>query len=276
VSNDVTGEAAAVGRSTTPLATADIVAALQHAAVRAGDTVIVHCSISRLGWVVGSGPTIVAALTEALGPSGTLVMPAQAGISDPSNWSNPPVPEQWWPTIRANWPAFDPFVSPLREMGVVAECFHRMLDVRHSGHPATGFIARGPLAEVIAASHPLEDGLGERSPLGRLYEADARIVLVGVGHGNNTSLHLAEHRAEFPGKRRKTEGAPLMVDGERRWVTYTDLDYDDEDFVALGEAFAANGGSEHRVPCGAGYISTYSMRELVDFGTEWISRSRTR
>jgi aminoglycoside 3-N-acetyltransferase len=147
--------------------------------------------------------------------------------------------------------------------------------VLHSGHPASGFIALGPRAERIVAAHPLEGSLGDASPLGQLYELDARIVLLGADHANNTSLHLAEHRAEFPGKATKADGAPLLVDGARRWVTYTDVDYDSHDFAALAAAFVASGGDEHQVSVGLGQITTCRMRELVDFGTAWITDHRT-
>jgi aminoglycoside 3-N-acetyltransferase len=216
------------------------------------------------------------ALVDVVGVEGTIVMPAQTGVSDPANWRNPPVPQAWWPTIRSDWPAFDPFVTPLRGMGAVVECFQHLPHVLHCGHPATGFVARGPLAASIVASHPLEESLGDPSPLGRLYDADARVVLIGVGHANNTSLHLAEHRAEYPGKAMKAEGAPLMVDGVRRWVTYMDLDRDEEDFVALGDAFLASGGSEEQASLGYGRVITYSMRDIVDFGTRWLTETRSK
>lgn len=263
-----------IAESASPVTVAEVHTALRSAGVVEGEAIIVHSSLSRLGWVVGGPLTILGALIEAVGPDGTIVMPAQTGVSDPSEWENPPVPESWWPTIRDNWPAFDPMLTPLRGMGAVVECFQRMPDVLHSGHPAVGFLARGRLAESIVATHPLEESLGDSSPLGRLYEADARIVLIGVGHGNNTSLHLCEHRADYPTKRAKSTGAPMLVDGARRWVTYDDLDHDDEDFVELGKAFLANGGSERRAPVGVGELATYRMREIIDFGVDWIAHHR--
>jgi aminoglycoside 3-N-acetyltransferase len=65
-----------------------------------------------------------------------------------------------------------------------------------------------------------------------------------------------------------------MVDGERRWVVYDDIDYDSDDFVALGAAFAAATGGETRVPLGAGEIIGCSMREIVDFGIGWLDATR--
>ncbi len=268
------GESAAIASIERPITPDDIAAALRATGVAGGDTIIVHSALSKLGWVVGGAHSVVVALLDAVGRDGTIVMPAQTGVSDPSTWGHPPVPESWWPIIREHWPVFDPNLTPMRAMGAVAECFARLPGVRHSGHPSVGFVAYGPEAERITARHEPADGLGDDSPLGRLYDLDARIVLLGVGHGNNTSLHLAEYRADFGDKSVTDHGAPLMVDGERRWVTYRDLDHDESDFVELGQAFVAAGGTERRAMLGGGEITSYHMRELVDFACDWMTANR--
>lgn len=268
------GEAAAIERSDRPVTQDDIESALRAVGVGGGSTVIVHCSLSRLGWVVGNAVAVVHALDAVVGPTGTIVMPAHTGISDPSNWQAPPVPESWWPTIRANWPAFDPRLTPMRGMGTVAECFARRPGVVHSGHPALGFVADGPGADELMRPHPLDDGLGERSPLGRLYAAGADVVLLGVGHDNNTSLHLAETRALGDAAPMIVDGAPLVVDGRRSWVEYSHVDYDESDFATVGDAYAAAGGTLVRSTLGAGEVQRAPMRELVDFATAWFAEHR--
>jgi len=50
--------------------------------------------------------------------------------------------------------------------------------------------------------HGLDDPR-ENSPLARVYDRDGDVLLLGVGHDSNTSLHLAEHRADFPRGRRR-------------------------------------------------------------------------
>lgn len=271
----IQGEGAVVASTARPLTGADVRVALASAGVRSGELIIVHTSLSRLGWIVGGAQTVVHALVEVVGPTGTIVMPAHTGVSDPARWENPPVPEDWWPIIREQWPAFDASLTPTRAMGAVTECFRRLPDVLHSGHPAVPVVARGPLAATITHAHPLEQSLGDESPMGRLYDLDARIVLLGVDHANNTSLHLCEHRADWPTKTSRADGAPLFVDGQRRWVEYVDLDHRSDDFATLGTAFVASGGAEQQAALGNGAIRTCSMREIVDFGTVWIAASRT-
>jgi aminoglycoside 3-N-acetyltransferase len=224
---------------------------------------------------VGNGHPVVLALLAAVGPAGTVVMPSlSSDLSEPSRWVAPPVPEAWWPVIRGETPAFDAALTETTWMGAVVDCFRHHPGTVRSSHPADSFIACGPLAEEIVQAHPLSPAFGDGSPLSRLYDLDARIVLLGVGHGNNTSLHLAEHRAQWLGKPTIAYGAPVMVDGRREWVTYDDLDYDSDDFEALGAAFAASTGGETRVPLGYGEVTSCSMRAIVDFAVQWLAANR--
>ena len=71
--------------------------------IRPGMVVLVHSSLSAMGWVCGGSVAVVTALQKVLGSTGTLVMPAHSsGLSEPSKWEGPPVPESWWPVIREN------------------------------------------------------------------------------------------------------------------------------------------------------------------------------
>ena len=76
-----------------PVTMADLVRDFKHLGIAPGMTLLVHSSMRTIGWVNGGAVAVVLALEEALGPNGTLVMPAHTSdLSDPAHWSNPPVP----------------------------------------------------------------------------------------------------------------------------------------------------------------------------------------
>lgn len=134
-------------------------------------------------------------------------------------------------------------------------------------------MALGARADEVTATHELDEGLGMASPLGRLFDLDAKVCLLGVGHDRNTSLHLAETVAEWSGKRHVEQGARVQVDGQSRWVTYSETGYDTDDFLEVGAAFEATGAV--RVgPVGDATARVMSMRELVDFAAKWFAANR--
>lgn len=269
-------EADAVGRAQGgPATVASIVADLAALGVMPGMTLLVHSSLSALGWVSGGAHAVVLALQEAVGPEGTLVLPTHSGdLTDPAGWGHPPVPEAWWATIRATMPAFDPDLTPTRGMGAIPECFRKGRGVRRSGHPHVSFAARGRHADLITADHLLPYSFGDTSPLARVYDLDGRVLLLGVGHGNNTSLHLAEYRAVLPGRASSASGAPVLVDGQRRWVEFPDLAWDSDDFPAIGADFGRDTGLVHEGKVAAATALLMPQRALVDFGAGWIERHR--
>ena len=267
------GEGGAIARSVSPVTTASLAADLRALDVRANGVLIVHSSLSKLGWVVGGAQAVVQALQSVVGGSGTLVLPTHsAHLSDPGKWENPPVPSEWWPGIRADMPAYDPLLTPTREMGAIVECFRHLPGVVRSAHPRHSFAALGPDAATIVAEHDLADSFGERTPLGRAYELDAQVLLLGVGHANNTSLHLAEAKGSFT-KKRYANGSPMLVAGRREWVTYEGDDTDDADFETLGNAFAQT-GAQTEGPAGHGTAKVMSQRAVVDFAVGWMNVNR--
>ena len=193
--------------------------------------------------MIGGAEAVILALLAAVGAEGTIMMPAHSSNNtDPAEWQHPPVPEEWWQTIRDHTPTYNPQTTPTRELGVVPELFRTWPGAVRSAHPAFSFAAVGPRAEYLTADHPLEQDCGDLSPLGKLYELDGHVLLLGVEHWNNTSLHLAEFRADYTGKRNLRAGSATIVDGKRQWVAYETLDMNPDDFGAVGDAFDAAHG----------------------------------
>ena len=93
-----------IARTPEPATIKSLRADLRALGVTPGDTLLVHTSLSGIGWVCGGAQTVVMALLDAISDesaTGTLVMPAHSGDwSDPAQWEAPPVPTQWVPIIR--------------------------------------------------------------------------------------------------------------------------------------------------------------------------------
>ena len=158
-------------------------------------------------------------------------------------------------------------------MGAVAEMFRQWPGTIRSGHPARSVAAWGRYAKYLTEKHSLSDIFGDGSPIGRLYELDGAVLLIGVGYDKNTSLHLADARAEYAGKHTVVESSAIQVDGQRVWKSYETLAVDGEDFPAIGEAFEQTGQVRH-VSLGDGILSMMSQRALVDFAVEWMNENR--
>jgi len=131
------GERDVIERTTGPPATVNSLAEdLAALGVMPGMVLLLHASLSSLGWVCGGAVAVILAVEAVLGPQGTLVMATHSGdLSDPADWENPPVPESWCDTIRSTMPAYDPDLTPTRGMGTIPETFRKQRGVLRSGHP---------------------------------------------------------------------------------------------------------------------------------------------
>jgi aminoglycoside N3'-acetyltransferase len=155
----------------------DLVDQLRRLGVEPGGILLVHTAFRAVRPVEGGPLTLIEALRAALGPAGTLVMPSWTGNDDEP---------------------FEPATTPAAaDLGIVADLFWRQPGVLRSDHPIA-FAAAGPAAARILRDplpmppHRLE------SPVGRVYEADGQVLLLGVGHDSNTTIHLAEILAGVP------------------------------------------------------------------------------
>jgi aminoglycoside 3-N-acetyltransferase len=149
---------------------------LRELGVRDGGVLLVHTSFKAVGPVAGGPLGLIAALRTALGPHGTLVMPTMTSGED----------------------VFDPRTTPTVEMGITAETFWRQPGVTRSTHPGGSFAAEGPQAEFICKPQPLSPAHGAASPVGRVHELGGQVLLLGVTHSEDTTLHLAEDLAHVP------------------------------------------------------------------------------
>lgn len=255
---------------TGPLVTRDTIAeGLRELGVRPGDILLAHSSLSSLGWVCGGPVAVVQGLLDVLGPDGTLVVPTQSGdLSDPALWSSPPVPEEWWETIRASMPVYDPGTTPSRGVGVIPETVRTWPGALRSAHPHTSFAALGPRAARIVEGHAPDCRLGERSPLARLEALGARVLLLGAGYDSCTSFHLAEYRIPGPLAR---VGRP----GPHGWEVLTEVSITSERFDELGHDFERD-RPVARGAVGAAEARLFPVADAVTYAERWLALHRPR
>ncbi|MEU1041278.1 aminoglycoside N(3)-acetyltransferase [Streptomyces sp. NPDC005551] len=260
---------------TGPLVTrAGLAAQLRELGVRPGGTLLAHSSLSSLGWVCGGAPAVVQGLLDALGPDGTLVVPTQSGdLSDPALWGDPPVPEEWWPAIRATMPAYDPLITPSRGVGVIPETVRTWPGALRSAHPQTSFAALGARAAEVVEGHAPDCRLGERSPLARLEAMDAHVLLLGAGYETCTAFHLAEYRIPSPVAE---VGRPVLgPDGTARWEVVTEVSVTSERFDELGADFERD-RPVVRGRVGAADTRLFPVAAAVAYAERWLALHRPR
>jgi aminoglycoside 3-N-acetyltransferase len=252
-----------------------LAADLRALGVLPGQTLLVHASLSQLGWVEEGARTVVAALTDVLGPDGTLV----AGAGTPENSLTSRSFRQQTKGLRSSlvsgyleqMPAFDPKVTPT-SAGAVAEALRTTPGAVRSDHPQSSFAAVGRDARALMAGHQVNCHLGEDSPLAKLYDRNASILLLGVGYRACTAFHLAEYRyTKTPPMR--AYSCLVMVEGIRRWMRYDDVVLDDGEFEDIGKSLEDKISVPTRA-VGKAQSRLLPLRSVVDFATGWLQDNR--
>lgn len=253
-------------------------AQLSELGVERGAVLFVHASLRRMGAVEGGARTVVDALRRALGPEGTLVVPS---FTPENSDTSPPyldrvrgLSDEAREAVRAGMPPFDRASSPAPSMGLLAETVRLTPGAERSGHPQTSFTALGPASGKLTAQHRPDCHLGEDSPLARLYEADARILLLGTDFDTCTAFHLAEYR--LPAPPRRLYRCVVTARGRRQWWEYEDIELDDSDFAALGRDFERTGdaGAVRTGRVGAAHSRLIRCTAAVDFAVGWLGGHR--
>jgi aminoglycoside N3'-acetyltransferase len=167
---------------------------------------------------------------------------------------------------------FDVQHSPARGMGVIAETFRSLPGVLRSDSPHS-FAAHGPHAATITAPHAPDDPHGPGTPVDRVRALDGQVLLLGVDHDANTTVHLAEALAGVP--YRLPHYVTVLIDGVATRIDYDEIDCCCRGFAQVGEWLDARGLQRHgRV--GAASARLMRSREIVDVVLQELAHDRTR
>lgn len=251
-----------------PRTTQSIKKDLEGLGLNKGMTVLVHSSLSSIGWVNGGAIAVIQALMDIVTEEGNIVMPSQSvDLSDPSEWHYPSVPEKWWDTIRESMPAYNAQYTPTTGMGKIVEVFRSYPEVKRSCHPNYSFIAWGKDKNKILNKQSLNFGLGEQSPLGNLYMDNSYVLLLGTDFDSNTCFHLAEYRIPF--QKVVIKGAPVLINGKTVWRKYKDLEFREDLFEEIGKSFEIESDMKSG-KVGSANCRLFSLKEAVDFAEKWF------
>lgn len=221
---------------------------LRSLGVQEGGVLVVHSSFRSVRPIQGGPTGLIEALRAALGTTGTLVMPSWTGDDDE-------------PFDRCSTPAS-------ADLGVVVQTFWRMPGVVRSDH-LQAFAAVGPLAERMTKGPlPLPPHVHE-SPVGYVFDADGQVLLLGVGHDANTTLHLAEALGRVP------YGQPkhcTVLEGDRKVrLEYVETDHCGQRF-ALADDWLRERGQQAEGPVGNAHARLFRSRHVVAAAQDAIAR----
>lgn len=162
-----------------------IITDLQKIGLTVGDSVLVHSSLSKIGFVEGGAKTVVDALFDVVGENGTLLFP-----TFPAKGKNK--------THLQEHPFFDILNTP-SQMGSITEYFRKLDNVFRSFHPTDAVCAKGPLAEYYTNSHFGQiTPYNENSPFRKLCFKKGKILMLGTTlNGACTNLHTLEDAVDF-------------------------------------------------------------------------------
>lgn len=228
---------------------AELTQQLRTLGVREGGVLLVHASYRSARPVEGGPPGLVEALRAAVGPAGTLVMPS-------------------WP--GDDHAPFDVRTTPVApELGVVAETFRQQPGVVRSDH-LQAFAALGPHAARITADPlPLPPHI-PASPVGRVHDLDGQVLLLGVGHAADTTLHLAELLGGVP--YRVPSSCTVFEDGRAVTLEYGENDHCCRRF-ALADRWLRPRGLQREGPVGHAHCRLARAQDIVAVARRRLKRN---
>jgi aminoglycoside 3-N-acetyltransferase len=228
-----------------------------------GDVVLVHTSMKGLGHVVGGPNAVIGALLEAVGPEGTVLFPTLTGSKE----DGPDRP-----------PVIDLLTTPCaRFVGIVPEAARQYPGAVRSIHPTHSVVALGANRELWTSGH--QRGVSpcdEASPYYRLMERGGKILLLGgVTHNSNTSMHCIEEIADVPYHLHAefSDGRVTMPDGSdvtvrnrlHLWADlYSGLKLERDFTAAIDPLIAANAQRSRRIgQSESTLIDARAMRDVL-------------
>lgn len=184
--------------------------------VKKGDALLVHSSMKALGTALAP-ERVIDALQEAVGPEGTLLMPALT-----------------YENVTQDHPVFDPDKTPPC-VGLLPRTFWKLPGVERSVHPTHSVCARGRLARRLTAGHAMDDAaVGPHSPFMQLAVVGGRLLFIGDILESCTFMHGIEDIVKPPWIR-PAPPRTFLVNGQERTYPGSDEFGWGQEFQRIGD-----------------------------------------
>lgn len=165
----------------TQVTRSDIAEGLRTVGVAPGSVVLMHSSLSAMGYVDGGADAVVEGLLDVVGPDGLASVPTHT-----------------WGIVNARQPVFHVGLSP-SHVGRITEAFRHRPEVLRSRHPTHSVAAIGRrAAEYVAGHEHSPTPAGRDTPYGRLCAWGGHVLLLGVTLSSWTLVHAFKEWAPVP------------------------------------------------------------------------------
>jgi len=230
----------------------DILHGLRSLGVRPGDSFVMHSSLSSLGRVDGGPDAVIDAALESVAPGGTVLMPVMTfeGAFDVRHTSS--------------------------KTGLVTETFRRRPNAIRSLNATHSIAGIGPDAQRLLDGH--RDDLpfgpnGPGAPLGKLADMGGSIILLGVTHVSNTTIHIVHYLAGLPMREEWREIEVTDAGGRKKTVRVRHPGCSDG-FDKL-EPYFIEKGIQRTGHIGNAEVRIMKGRECIEAGLDAVGRDPT-
>lgn len=234
----------------------DLITGFRKLEIDPSNPIIAHASLSAFGNVQGGAGTLLGAI---LATASSVIMPAftyKTMVVPQTGPENNALDYRKRHALNRMAVFFDLELPADRLMGVLAECLRRHPKSLRSRHPILSFSGNNAQRALDAQTYaePL-------APIGVLMEEQGWVVLLGVNHTSNTSIHFAERLA---GRRQFTRWA-LTPHGVRECPGFPGCS---DGFQAIVPKLE---GINRRVQIGAAQVEAVPLAPLIEIVREWIA-----
>lgn len=165
--------------------------------IKPNEIIKIHSSMKKIGETEGGADTVLDVFCDYLGDSGLLVLPSHT-----------------WGTIEDYSYIYNPDKTP-SNLGLLPNLFRQREGVHRSIHPTHSVCAFGKdAADFVSGTYPQITLCGNESCYRKLYDLNARVLLLGVTLTSNTFFHWIEEwrESEVPPSHFKKEPMPCKIE----------------------------------------------------------------